>query len=100
MTGAIAIPVIVAGETVTQDVELRMPVGTVIRDLDDGALVADLARDGETAAGRFAAIATRARSSHSLRFRHFSPVAHASACCAELQFAVRLDVIMHCLFHP
>ena len=32
-----------------QDVELRMPVGTVIRDLDDGALVADLARDGARA---------------------------------------------------
>ena len=32
-----------------QDIELRMPVGTVIRDLDDGALVADLARDGARA---------------------------------------------------
>jgi GTP-binding protein len=32
-----------------KDVELRMPVGTVIRDLDDGALVADLARDGARA---------------------------------------------------
>ena len=31
------------------DIELRMPVGTVIRDADDGALVADLARDGERA---------------------------------------------------
>ena len=29
-----------------KDIELRMPVGTVIRDADDGALVADLARDG------------------------------------------------------
>jgi GTP-binding protein len=32
-----------------EDIELRMPVGTVIRDLDDGALVADLARDGARA---------------------------------------------------
>ncbi len=31
------------------DIELRMPVGTVIRDADDGAPVADLARDGERA---------------------------------------------------
>jgi GTP-binding protein len=31
------------------DIELRMPVGTVIRDEDDGALVADLARDGSRA---------------------------------------------------
>ena len=31
------------------DIELRMPVGTVIRDADDGALVADLARDGARA---------------------------------------------------
>jgi GTPase len=31
------------------DIELRMPVGTVIRDQDNGALVADLARDGERA---------------------------------------------------
>src|SRR2546428_8285731 len=29
------------------DIELRMPVGTVIRDGASGALVADLARDGE-----------------------------------------------------
>jgi GTPase len=32
-----------------EDIELRMPVGTVIRDADDGALVADLARDGARA---------------------------------------------------
>ncbi len=32
-----------------RDIELRVPVGTVIRDQDDGALVADLARDGERA---------------------------------------------------
>jgi GTPase len=31
------------------DIELRMPVGTVIRDADDGAPVADLARDGARA---------------------------------------------------
>jgi GTP-binding protein len=31
------------------DVELRMPVGTVIRDAESGAPVADLARDGERA---------------------------------------------------
>ena len=31
------------------DIELRMPVGTVIRDAGDGAVVADLARDGERA---------------------------------------------------
>ncbi len=31
------------------DVELRVPVGTVIRDEESGALVADLARDGERA---------------------------------------------------
>ena len=31
------------------DIELRMPVGTVIRDADDGAMVADLARDGARA---------------------------------------------------
>src|SRR6267142_969441 len=31
------------------DIELRMPVGTVIRDAASGALVADLARDGERA---------------------------------------------------
>src|SRR5256712_1564361 len=31
------------------DIELRMPVGTVIRDAASGALVADLARDGEPA---------------------------------------------------
>src|SRR5687767_177410 len=31
------------------DIELRMPVGTVIRDEEDGALVADLARDGARA---------------------------------------------------
>jgi GTP-binding protein len=31
------------------DVELRMPVGTLIRDAADGALVADLARDGQRA---------------------------------------------------
>src|ERR671919_804698 len=31
------------------DIELRVPVGTVIRDEDDGALVADLARDGARA---------------------------------------------------
>jgi GTP-binding protein len=32
-----------------RDVELRVPVGTLIRDEDDGALVADLAKDGERA---------------------------------------------------
>ena len=32
-----------------RDVELRVPVGTLIRDEDDGALVADLARDGARA---------------------------------------------------
>ena len=32
-----------------KDVELRVPVGTLIRDEDDGALVADLARDGARA---------------------------------------------------
>jgi GTP-binding protein len=32
-----------------RDLELRMPVGTVIRDADDGALVADLAEDGARA---------------------------------------------------
>ena len=32
-----------------EDVELRVPVGTVIRDQDHGALVADLAKDGERA---------------------------------------------------
>jgi GTPase len=32
-----------------RDIELRMPVGTVIRDEDADALVADLARDGERA---------------------------------------------------
>ena len=32
-----------------RDVELRVPVGTLIRDQDDGALVADLARDGARA---------------------------------------------------
>jgi GTP-binding protein len=32
-----------------RDVELRMPVGTVIRDEDEGALVADLAHDGARA---------------------------------------------------
>jgi len=31
------------------DIELRVPVGTVIRDADDGALVADLTRDGARA---------------------------------------------------
>jgi GTPase len=31
------------------DLELRVPVGTVIRDEDDGALVADLAKDGARA---------------------------------------------------
>jgi GTPase len=31
------------------DLELRVPVGTVIRDADDGALVADLAQDGARA---------------------------------------------------
>src|SRR5258708_13945072 len=30
-----------------RDVELRMPVGTVIRDAETGDLVADLAKDGE-----------------------------------------------------
>jgi GTP-binding protein len=32
-----------------EDVELRVPVGTVIRDQEHGSLVADLARDGERA---------------------------------------------------
>ena len=32
-----------------RDIELRMPVGTVIRDEESGDLVADLARDGERA---------------------------------------------------
>ena len=32
-----------------RDLELRMPVGTLIRDADDGALVADLAHDGARA---------------------------------------------------
>lgn len=32
-----------------RDLELRMPVGTVIRDAQSGALVADLSRDGERA---------------------------------------------------
>jgi GTPase len=30
-----------------EDIELRMPVGTVIRDAENGELVADLAKDGE-----------------------------------------------------
>src|SRR6478735_6706462 len=30
-----------------EDIELRMPVGTIIRDAESGELVADLARDGE-----------------------------------------------------
>jgi GTP-binding protein len=32
-----------------QDIELRMPVGTVVRDLQTGDLIADLDRDGERA---------------------------------------------------
>jgi GTPase len=32
-----------------RDLELRVPVGTVVRDADDGALVADLAQDGARA---------------------------------------------------
>src|SRR5688500_20130867 len=32
-----------------RDVELRVPVGSLIRDEDDGALVADLAKDGPRA---------------------------------------------------
>ena len=32
-----------------RDLELRVPVGTVIRDADDGALVADLAKDAQRA---------------------------------------------------
>jgi GTP-binding protein len=32
-----------------EDIELRMPVGTVIRDAESGELVADLAKDGERA---------------------------------------------------
>ncbi|HYN11696.1 MAG TPA: GTPase ObgE [Burkholderiales bacterium] len=32
-----------------RDIELRMPVGTLIRDADSGALLADLAQDGERA---------------------------------------------------
>src|ERR671918_708305 len=32
-----------------RDIELRVPVGTVIRDEDDGGLVADLAKDGQRA---------------------------------------------------
>src|SRR5436190_9029338 len=32
-----------------EDVELRMPVGTVIRDAASGEIVADLAKDGERA---------------------------------------------------
>jgi len=32
-----------------RDIELRMPVGTLIRDEETGELVADLARDGERA---------------------------------------------------
>ncbi len=32
-----------------EDIELRMPVGTTIRDAETGALVADLAKDGERA---------------------------------------------------
>jgi len=31
------------------DVELRVPVGTIVRDAEDGSLLADLARDGERA---------------------------------------------------
>ena len=31
------------------DIELRMPVGTLVKDADEGALVADLARDGQRA---------------------------------------------------
>ncbi len=31
------------------DIELRMPVGTLVRDLQSGELIADLARDGERA---------------------------------------------------
>src|SRR5579862_6651107 len=32
-----------------EDVELRMPVGTLVRDTEDGALIADLAKDGARA---------------------------------------------------
>jgi len=32
-----------------RDIELRMPVGTLVRDLQSGELIADLARDGERA---------------------------------------------------
>ena len=32
-----------------QDVELRVPVGTVVSDIEGGALIADLSRDGERA---------------------------------------------------
>ena len=32
-----------------EDVELRMPVGTIVRDAESGELVADLAKDGERA---------------------------------------------------
>src|SRR6185503_15796237 len=32
-----------------EDIELRMPVGTLVRDAADGALLADLARDGARA---------------------------------------------------
>ena len=32
-----------------EDIELRMPVGTVIRDAENGDLIADLAKDGERA---------------------------------------------------
>jgi len=32
-----------------EDIELRMPVGTLVKDVEDGALLADLAKDGQRA---------------------------------------------------
>src|SRR5512141_2332682 len=32
-----------------KDIELRMPVGTLVKDAEDGALLADLAKDGARA---------------------------------------------------
>src|SRR4030088_1077356 len=78
------------------DIELRMPVGTVIRDGASGALVADLARDGEGAllarGGQGGLGNLHFKSSVNRAPRQFTRGAPGESCSLALELRVLADV--------
>ena len=78
------------------DIELRMPVGTLVRDAAGGALVADLARDGERAllarGGQGGLGNLHFKSSVNRAPRQFTRGAPGESCSLALELRVLADV--------